>query len=193
MPLRKYFRGADVNIADLPPDPRQRRTFYSALYAFLGLWRECNAITTDFFEEKSLNLCHVFRCYSPFMANLCSIDVLHLAMDPKIVITWLFSAAPEDRTLVIEKGSPELYRFLVLLDTTARDYKAKLNHSITVLINSHFTLQSWRLLPHQIARMNGMGGGPSCNTWRTATVRFNIGSILGRSLKYEISPYAYSV
>lgn len=187
MPLRQHWKGADVNVSDLPCGIVARRKFENALYAFFGLFRDSN-ITTDFFEEKTLNFRQLHRSFGPSMSGLASIDVLRLSVEPQIVIDWLYSPCRNgERTLIIEHGNRELYPFLILLDRAFRRLSHPMEHAFTVLINSHFTLSSWNLQPHQIARLFALQGS-STHRLRYARCLFECGNAFGRSVRYSVRP-----
>ncbi|KAH7710233.1 hypothetical protein AAVH_22474 [Aphelenchoides avenae] len=191
MPLRRHWQGATVSLCDLPNEPRKQKKLASSLYAFLGLFRNC-PITTDFFEQKVFTFKQIHTGMGLTMSNLCSIDVYRLDIDPQTVIDWLFSpclpGGPAERTLVIELGAHSLYLFLLQLDRAFRNLDRRLEHSFTVVFNTHFTLKPWNLLPHQKARLYALENYPSVKAHRTARYRFKTGSMFGQSLYYACTP-----
>ena len=163
----------------------------SALYSIFGLFRDC-PITSDFFEQKVFSFKQIHTGMGPSMANLCSIDVYRLDMDPQTVIQWLFapclSSGPSERTLIIERGARSLYFFLLQLDKAFRRLDRPLKHSFCVVFNTHFSLKPWNLQTHQKARLWALENLPSINAYRTACYRFKSGSRLGHCLSYSCRP-----
>lgn len=187
MPLRSFWSGAHVNICDLPKT-------VAGLYAFLGLFRDCRMITTDFFESKTFSFKSLYRAYAPCMDNMYSLDVAKLNVSSKLVAAWLLAPtkpveAPHSRTLVIESGNREVYRLILLLEQVFLARTEPLDHCIVLRIQDSYR-HRWGLEPAAIARLaalrTSVHGLP--NSHSSMRRICETGGFLVRRFRYTLSP-----